>query len=475
MKILQRVNSKLLILFTALILAVMSLFTGLNLTCAAKANAETTNITYVDTQVESISFYQGGKVIFAFCLTESDYDEHGQLGTDFFANEAIKSYLTSLGYWKNFPSMNSEGVEFNQAFAYWNGGSGASSIGSKGENAVAHQTSLVQLEYGFLIHIPAGTTFPSLTYVVGNCVGEPVAYKTTNDVAFAFDGSKFVKVDYNLVFARAETKVTLDATNLSLYYPAEQTLVRALIVKSKASLGLCLSVSEVEKVLKDFNAELATIQTIEDYEVLAEKKNQAKQAFAEFFASVSESEYGEAEWQVLTLIQSESEALIDSAANFEAVEKVLAGIMYKAQEVLKESEKPAFEGVKADAMKRIEDAFVVSLYREAEAAQGAALVAEGKTMLMQATTYGEADAIELSYLAKIDALKTAAEWEAEEQANQNTEKPQPEPQQPPVQNSSTEQTGCNSSIDGVWQVICLAMVCGLSLMIKNKKRMGSRK
>ena len=171
-------------------------------------------------------------------------------------------------------------------------------------------------------------------------------------------------------------------------------------------------------------------------------------------------------------MKKESCSLIDEAADIESVDKVVASIQHKAEEVLTEAEKPAFAQFLAAAVKNVQDAFVATLYREAEAMQGAALVEEGKKAIEQATTYGEAEALELAYLAKIDGLKTAAEWELEEQANQNTQ-PQPKPEQPQPEQPSNEKepsAGCGSLIAGNWVMLSLAFAFMLIIILKKKTR-----
>ena len=76
MKILQRANSKMLVLLTTLLLAFVTLFAGVNVSQAPKASAETTEMTYVETEVSEIRVFRTAKYqILAFVLTESDYDD----------------------------------------------------------------------------------------------------------------------------------------------------------------------------------------------------------------------------------------------------------------------------------------------------------------------------------------------------------------------------------------------------------------
>lgn len=471
MKILQKVHAKFLGLLTAVLLAVIMLFTGLQVASTSKAKADEP-MEYIDTQVESVSFYQSSRVIMTFRLTVSDYDDHGEVAGEFSVGPEY-DYITSLSYWKEFANMNSEGAAFGQNFAYWNGGIGDSKIGAVGKNAVGHLTTLENVEYGFLIYFPAGTTFPCLEYFKNNCEGTPIAYRTTEDAAFCYDGKAFVKMDCQIATARLDALDEIKNVDNSNYLQAEQEEVAKLVQETKEQLNVCMSLLDVENAMGDFNEQLSRIKTVEYYAQLDSKKAQAKQEISTYFNGMTESAYGEAEWALLSSMKKESDSLIDEATDMEAVDNVVASIQYKAEGVLTEAEKPAFAGFVATAIKNVQDAFVATLYREAEAMQGAALIEEGKKALEQATTYGEAEALELSYLAKIDALKTAAEWETEEQANQNTQsQPQPEQSQPEQPSDEEESSaGCGSLIAGNWVMISLAFAFMLIIILKNKKRM----
>lgn len=472
MKILQKVHSKILVLLTTVFLAVITLFTGLQVTSTSKAKA-TESMTYIDTQVESVGFLQISRVIMTFRLTVSDYDDHGEVAGEFPAGAGPKyDYITSLSYWKEFANRNSEGATFNQNFAYWNGGIGDSKIGTVGRNAVGHLTTVENLEYGFLVYFPAGTTFPCLEYFKNNCKGTPIAYRTTEDAAFCYDGKTFEKMDCNVAMARLEALEEIKNVKLSNYLQAEQKEVSKLVEDTKDELNVCMSLRDIENAMDTFNERLSKIKTVEYYAQLDNKKAQAKQEISTYFNAMTESAYGEAEWVILSSMKKESCSLIDEAADIESVDKVVASIQHKAEEVLTEAEKPAFAQFLAAAVKNVQDAFVATLYREAEAMQGAALVEEGKKAIEQATTYGEAEALELAYLAKIDGLKTAAEWELEEQANQNTQ-PQPKPEQPQPEQPSNEKepsAGCGSLIAGNWVMLSLAFAFMLIIILKKKTR-----
>ena len=489
MKILQRANSKMLVLLTTLLLAIVTLFAGVSVSQAPKASAEATEMTYVDTEVSEIRLFRGEKyAILAFCLTESDYDDFDPVkdfesrSPDFPEGTPKYNYITSLSYWKNFKDMNSEGASFNQLFAYWNGGFSDSQIASVGSNAVAHQTSLKSVEYGLMIRIPAGTDFPSWEYTQTNCKSEAKAYRTTTDVAFYFNGTAFEKIDYKVADARKDAIAQMNAIDSSLYYAAEKTILANLINSTTVSINKCLNLTDIEIAMNEFNAAFKEIKTMEDYAQLNAQKAAVKTEMETYFNAFVESEYDEAEWTFISEIKAETNTLIDAAENMMQVDEIIAGIQYKVEEILTEAEKPAFAEAVAKAVKSVQDSFNASLYREAEAAQGAALVEEAKTALEQATTYGEAEALELSYIAKIEALKTDAELTAEEEANKKEEPQLPEKQ--PVEVPDADETpddqadtglkaklGCASSVVETLVVISMAIAFTLIVILKNKKRM----
>ena len=479
MKVLRRANSKMLVMLTTLLLAIVTLFAGANVAQAPKASAETTGMTYIDTEVESIRSFQGDKnVILAFCLTVSDYDDFDPVkdfnseNPAFGEGTAKYNYITSLSYWKNFKNMNSAGVYFNQTFAYWNGGFGDSQIASVGYNAVAHLTTLERAEYGFMIRFPAGTEFPSWEYTQTGCKSEPKVYRTTTDAAFYYNGSSFEKIDYRVAEERDNAIAQVSAVDMSLYYAAEQTLVTDLIATAKNEINQCFNLSDIQVAVNDFNTALKEIKTVEDYAKLNEEKGKVKVEMETYFEAFAESAYGQAEWQLISSIKAETNALIDAAESMTQVAQVVAGIQYKVEEILTEAEKPAFAEFVAEAIQNVKNAFVASLYRDAEVEMANWLIGNAEKELEAATTYGEVEAIELAYLADIAALKTAAEWEAEEALIPKDEPIEPQPEEPEVEapDSVVEPaSGCGSSVVETLVVISMALAFTLVVMMKKRK------
>ena len=82
--------------------------------------------------------------------------------------------------------------------------------------------------------------------------------------------------------------------------------------------------------------------------------------------------------------------------------------------VLTKEEKSGFADYQAAAIAKVENAFVEALYRADESAQGKALVQEAKALIQKATTHDGVDGVALTYIARIDALKTDIELTEEE-------------------------------------------------------------
>ena len=473
MKTLQKVNSKILVLLMTLVLAVVTLFAGVSVSNAPNASAD--EMTYIDTEVEAIRFLQSNKVIFAFRLTECDYADFTEPTGDFPVGTARHDYITSLSYWKDFGKMNSKGVEFAQLFAYWNGGWGDSQIGlERGANAVGHLSGLERVEYGFSIWFPAGTTFPSLEYIVNGCEGTPVAYRTTKNIAFCYNGTEFVQIDYSVISLRSESLTALNTIDMSVYPQAEQQQVSALVQTAKNKLSGSVSLLDVQLAMDEFYAALAEVRTVEYYAQLNTKKVEAKQALDTFFATFAEGDYGVEEWQKIHIIKAETLAFIEAADTIDGVQQIVSGAEIKANAIVKEADKPALEAAKATAIQNVQGAFNASLYRAEEAEQGTTLVGNYVKAIELATTFDEVMINEYEALNAIEGLKTAAEWEAEEEANKKPDKPQvekdPQPEQQPTVDEEPQKEGCFGSVNGTLVAISLAMMAALILIMKNNKK-----
>ena len=377
--------------------------------------------------------------------------------------------------------MNSEGVIFDQLYAYWDAGRNPSTnshalMYSMFANTVAHRSTLVLLEYGFVISIPAGTTFPSATYVHGKCEGAPIMYRTKSDVAFYYNGSKFEVFPYEVAQERVAAAEELNSIDLDNYYEAEQKKVTSLIEEAEEQVLNSFSSFAIQDALTTFYGKLDKVMTVEDYAILADRKTEAKAGLATFFNGLSQEMYEEAEWNAILAIQGEADALIDGRATLDEVAAAVAGVKLSVDKVLTKEEKSGFADYQAAAIAKVENAFVESLYRAEESAQGKALIQEAKTLIQKANTYDGVDGVALTYIARINALKTDAELTEEERLEQS------KPNDSTVGDSTTnnqnsavdnsEEEGCNSSMNGFGIIFGMAVVAMLTVI--NKKRMEKK-
>ncbi|MBQ7830741.1 MAG: hypothetical protein IJ393_01560 [Clostridia bacterium] len=448
----------------------------------ASAASNESEIVYIDTEVEDIAFTQHPTcVFFGFKLTVSDYDDFGSWQGDYAHTDTYnkyEQYITSqLTYWKNFSQLNSEGARFDQLYAYWSAGWDTTAQAyplppTQFANSVAHRSTLARLEFGFTFYIPAGTTFPSATYVKNGCQGAPIMYRTVEDKAFYYDGSKFQTFSYAVAQTRQVAIEEVNAIDYSVYQELERAEVRALVKKVSEQLNVSFTKFAIQDTLSAFYAELDEIMTIADYQALAEKKTTAKSELLAFFNGLERDLYETADWDKILSMQSEYSALIDALGSVEEVDAAVAGVKFTVGNVLTKVERADFAAYQEAAMQRLEASFVETLYREQERIQGAAWLQEAKTIIEQATTKNEVDSAELTYTARIRELKTQAQWEKEEEQKQ---------QYKPIDSTVKEETsvdetppqerGCGSSLNQMGITLGIAIA---ALMIINKKKDGQR-
>ena len=491
MKILKKLQLKSLALWVLLFALTLSLFTGITFTKAsAETSTEEAEVTYLDTEVEGIVFAQHPScVFFGFKLADSDYAKYGNWEGDFAGTTAFATYekyiAVDLTYWKNFSEMNSEGVILDQYYAYWDAGrnpnTGSYALAySVFANTLGHRSTLERLNYGFVISIPAGTTFPSATYVYGKCQGTPIMYRTKTDVAFYYNGTKFEVLPYAVAVDREAARDEVKSIDLNNYYDAERETVTALMQETDAVILQSFSSFAVQDALATFYAQLDKIMTVEDYAALETEKQLAKTELVTFFNGLAQADYEEAEWNTILTIQGESGAVIDACTSLKDVDLAIAGVKLAVDNVLTKTEKAGFADYQAAAIARVENAFVESLYREAEGAQGKALVQEAAALIQKATSHAAVDGVALTYVTRIGELKTDAELTEEERLEQSA------PNDSAVEDSATDNddnvimesddeekdSGCGSIVNGFGMIFGMAMVA--MLVVINKKRMEKK-
>ena len=155
--------------------------------------------------------------------------------------------------------MNSEGAVLDQLYAYWSAGlnpltNSHALPAAIFNNTVAHRSNLAMLEYGFAFSFPAGTTFPSATYVKGGCEGAPVMYRTTEDKAFYYNGSSFVEFPYAVSQERMLAVEEVNSLNYREYYEAEQSQVDEVVRKANAALNESFTSYAIQEALANYTA-----------------------------------------------------------------------------------------------------------------------------------------------------------------------------------------------------------------------------
>ena len=478
MKTFSKIQTKAIVLCMAILMSVLTFF-GLNsMPYTANADSNEPEIIYVDTEVLDIAFTQHPTcVFFGFKLSVSDYDDFGSWAGDCVGTAAFnkyEKYITSqLTYWKNFSQMNSKGASFDQLYAYWSAGWDAMAQAyplppTQFANSVAHRSTLAHLDFGFAFFIPAGTTFPSATYVKNGCQGTPVMYRTVEDKAFYYDGSKFQTFSYAVSQTRQAALEEVNAVDYELYRETEQAEVRALVERVSAELNVSFTKFAIEDTLSAFYAELDKIMTVADYQELADKKTAAQSELSALFNGLAQESYEETDWNTILSMQIEYSALVDELGNCEEVEAAVVAVKFAVGSVMTKTERADFAAYQESAIQRLEDSFVETLYREQEREQGAAWLQEAKTIIEQATTKNQVDGAELTYTARIRELKTKAQWEKEEQQNKpndSTEKEETNGEEMPQE----EKKGCGSSLNQVGSTFGTAIA---ALLVINKKRKG---
>ena len=479
MKAFSKIQTKAFVLCMTILMSVLALMGIHFMPHTASAASNASEIIYIDTEVEDIAFTQHPTcVFFGFKLSESDYDDFGSWEGDYAHTDTYnkyEQYITSqLTYWKNFSQLNSEGATFDQLYAYWSAGWDTRAQAyplppTQFANSVAHRSTLPRLEFGLTFYIPAGTTFPSATYVKNGCQGEPIMYRTVEDKAFYYDGSKFQTFSYAVSQTRKAAIEEVNAIDYEVYREAERAEVRALVEKVSEELNVSFTKFAIQDTLSAFYAELDEIMTIADYQELAEKKTTAKSELLAFFNGLERDLYETADWDKILSMQSEYSALIDALGSCEEVDAAVAGVKFTAGNVLTKVERADFAAYQEAAMQRLEASFVETLYREQERIQGAAWLQEAKTIIEQATTKNEVDSAELTYTARISELKTQAQWESEEQQNKPSDSTEKE--ESSVDETPKEESGCGSSLNQLGITLGMAIA---AFMVINKKKDGQR-
>lgn len=430
------------------------------------------SIEIVETEVKGLVFKNvSGGGFLGFELTQSDYSIEGIYGdltadkVDYYSEYA--NYIAKVcTYWESFKQMNSAKAYFKNDFIYWDKGTEKDYVGVGFEETIVHPFSLANLSFGFTVEIPAGTRFPSYEYVKGGLVGKPKVYQTKTDKAFYYDGTRFVEIPFTISQEKAAAYNEIDLVDLSLYNQEEKLEVENLKAESKERIAVSFSSVEIASAMNSFRTSLDKIMTIADYQMLEDRRSEAKTELEAFFGGLKQDDYDADEWSEIVAIKNQSTSVIDSIKKIEDLSLAVAGIKNSANGILTKDEKVEFEAYRSNAITELEDSFDPSIYSDEEKALGEGFVAEGKKALASAKTYDEVDALWGYYTAKISELTVKTDKEEQSSATSESESYEEEPQ------------GIDwrfALVGGVALVVGVAVVVVLIVLKnKNKERKGER-
>ena len=198
---------------------------------------------------------------------------------------------------------------------------------------------------------------------------------------------------------------------------------------------------------------------------LADYKAYAKASIDQVITAEFLADYRQEQQTQINTLVTQAKAAIDAAQTEEAVDQIMSALGASLQAIKTDEDLDAEElaNAKAAAKTELEGYKSASDYREAEAAQLATIVTNGKTAIDAATDQaGVAQALAAAK-AQADALKTKAQYEAEEAAQQPDTQPEPEPEQP-------AKKGCDSSVLAASALVSIFSLAGFGLLISKKRK-----
>ncbi len=135
----------------------------------------------------------------------------------------------------------------------------------------------------------------------------------------------------------------------------------------------------------------------------------------EYKANFAQDDYYDAEWNSFDTIIEEGKASINLATNFEDVETALETAKVKMDDVVTKEESDAiFESLKLDAKEEIATYKNQTNYRDAEWTAIQAIIATANTAIDASESVTEINETVESAKTAMDAVKTNAQWEADE-------------------------------------------------------------
>ena len=233
-----------------------------------------------------------------------------------------------------------------------------------------------------------------------------------------------------------------------LYREAEQASLASIIQSGTASINSAGTVSGVQTAYNNAINQIDALKTKAQYEAeeqgqggdpddpdakaLAEAKIKAKAALAEYAATKDPVLYRDEQKAELTQAAEQGNAAIDAAQTVEDVAQALTDAKKALDAVNTDEQMKAEEQEAARLLAEAKDSAKLELrlymapseYRDAEKALLQEILAEGEAAINAAETKEEVTTLLAEYKAKIDKLKTDAEYAREEEDERKAEEEQ---------------------------------------------------
>ena len=262
--------------------------------------------------------------------------------------------------------------------------------------------------------IDAATSYEQIKSFVTSAKTEIDAIKTKAQYE-----AEEAEIALALANAKTEAKAELAGyKSADLYREAEQAQLRAILEAANATIDSVATKEAIAPILVQVKAEIDALKTDAQYDEeealgLANAKETAK---AELAGYKSADLYREAEQAQLSAIITAANATIDAALTFDEIHGLVAGAKAEIDK-LKTAEQYRVEelaNAKTEAKAELAEYKSADLYREAEQAQLAKAIEDGNAAIEAATTTDAVATALSDAKLVIDAIKTKAEYEAEE-------------------------------------------------------------
>ena len=224
-----------------------------------------------------------------------------------------------------------------------------------------------------------------------------------------------------LAAAKTDAKAALDAfANPADYREAQQAELATAIANGKTAIDSATDVDAVNAALADAKATIDALETDaqltvkEEAAALAAAKTDAKAALDTY---VNADDYRAAEKLVLATAIAEGKTAIDNATDIQTVNATLIGVKAAIDEIKTDAQLTAEEAAaaatlataKLSAKAELEGYVKAEDYREAQQAELATAIANGKTAIDGAADVASVEAALAAAKAAIDAIDTDAE------------------------------------------------------------------